>query len=247
MDELTRHFHQHIENVTAQVRADHIHQTRLLTEHYIQRIAEVEYERDEIQAAREEEAQQAVDEYEELEEERDDLQREKEEWEQEKEELEDEAREMERKAARLQMNVYQLEADYEHLDREKDELEEEKQELEADKERLEEDEAEWIEARDDLEKRISELKLEKRQLLRKEVALRQHFGESERLRMADQKTGAEQVQRLARDLAREREEFAAYRIKAESQQRKYSAALKEQMDAVQRFAVSCITGDEDTS
>lgn len=56
--------------------------------------------------------------------------------------------------------------------------------------------------------------------------------------MDDQKKGVEQVRRLAKDLAKEREMFTAYRTKTEDQQRKYAAALKEQMYAVQKFAVS---------
>lgn len=78
MDEIVQHLHQHIETATAQVRADHVHQARLLTEHHLQRIAEIEYERDVYQASREEEAQQAVDEYAELEQEKDELEEAKE-------------------------------------------------------------------------------------------------------------------------------------------------------------------------
>jgi chromosome segregation ATPase len=102
MDDIVRHLHEHIETATAQVRTDHVHQARLLTEHYLQRIAEIEYERDIIQAAREAEAQQAIEDYEEIEEERDELQTEKEEWEQEKEELEEKILDLERSVSSLQ-------------------------------------------------------------------------------------------------------------------------------------------------
>lgn len=83
----------------AQLRTEHMHSTRLLTEHYVHRINELEVERDRIREQWKDEVSEAKAEYEELSGQIEELTREKEEleeemvareeWELEKEQLED--------------------------------------------------------------------------------------------------------------------------------------------------------------
>ncbi|KAJ9126914.1 hypothetical protein QFC24_001145 [Naganishia onofrii] len=68
----------------AQLRAEHLHDNRLLTEYYLGQISNVESTLMELQAVREEENEQAQVDYEEVEEQVEELEREKEELEEEK-------------------------------------------------------------------------------------------------------------------------------------------------------------------
>lgn len=112
-----------VEAATAQLRSDQVHQARLLTEHYLRRIAELEAERDAIQAARDEEAQQAVEEYENLDMEKTQLEIDKgnletgkDELEEEKDDLEDEIAQCQANSALLLMQIGTLQIGYDYLE-----------------------------------------------------------------------------------------------------------------------------------
>lgn len=124
MDEVVRNLHRHFEDATARFRSDCVHQARILTEHYLQQIAEIAAERDAIQQAREEEEEEAVERYQELEaekveleEQNEELEREKEEWEGEKEELETQNHALEREKRHWHKKEKHLRQRVEELER----------------------------------------------------------------------------------------------------------------------------------
>ncbi|KAJ9122623.1 hypothetical protein QFC22_002052 [Naganishia vaughanmartiniae] len=181
-----------VDSNRAQMRAEHIHDKRLLTEHYLRQIASVGSTLMELQSIREQEIEQAqidVDELEEqveeLEEEKRDWEEEKQDWEEEKEQLEERMRELE--AERLifthneewsENRIDELEQEVQDLEQEKEDWEEEKERVEEERDGLENEKAELEERNANLERQVRMWKSRYEQAFAEKVEVESQYGVS---------------------------------------------------------------------